>query len=378
MACSAQTVATKELQLRPLETFRPVMLDTARRTAFDPAVHGFRFANTFQNDFISELDVRTNGLCGGMVYTTLDFFHAGRAIPRQGHRPAVQTRLHDYIYDRQVHSIERNVDKWMEVGFNPLGARDSEFFNWGLQGFGGGRLQELRAEIDSGRPVPLGLQQYDGNGPKNHQVLAIGYDLGRYKGDLGDYKEDLRIFVYDPNHVGQTLTLVPDTKRQAFHYLERTDRVWRTYFVDRNYSARTPPALSERSSSSDGIIEALLIEFHTGGDDLRGGNDNVNVTIFLRGSAPQTMANVNRGRRWIGNYTQTVRIPLRRRVRIEDIESVRIDTTFGGGIGGDNWNLDQMRIIAEDGAAQHQLFDRTGTPLMRFTGERKTYLARLR
>lgn len=371
-----------------------------RMTTFDPATHGFGFTNDFTNDFIREFDVRTGGLCGGMAYTALDYYNAKMPITRQTHRPAVNTALHDYIYDRQVNSIADNADKWAELGFNPFGARNGEFFNWGLQGFNGGRLQELRAKIDRGQPVPLGLWHYDGHRGGDHQVLAIGYDTGRYRGDLGQHRGDLKIYVYDPNHPGETKTLVPDLRRGGYRYADE-DKLWLTYFVDGKYRPRRPPprddvqaALATRAvatavaagrirpvvlatsptpapsrpAATALTTRELLLTIHTGADDLRGGNDNVNAVIRFRGHPPLHSRNLNGGRHWIGNYDQTVRIRLPQAVALEDIVDLTLTTQFGGGIGGDNWNVDRVRVVAVTGEGERQLADVSGTPLVRFTG----------
>jgi hypothetical protein len=60
-----------------------------------------------------------------------------------------------------------------------LDLRNSEFFNWGLQAGGGGGITELRARIDRGSPVPLGLQAAKSG---SHQVVAVGYDIADIKG----------------------------------------------------------------------------------------------------------------------------------------------------------------------------------------------------
>lgn len=392
-----------------------------RMTDFDPAQHGFEFVNDFRNDFIREFDVRTGGLCGGMAYTALDYYNAKMPITRQTHRPAVNTRLHDYIYDRQVNSLSDNADKWAELGFNPFGARNGEFFNWGLQGFNGGRLQELRAKIDRGQPVPLGLWHYDGHAGGDHQVLAIGYDTGRYGGDLGQHRGDLKIYVYDPNHPGRTKILVPDLQRGGYRYTDE-DKLWLTYFVDGKYRARRPPpredvrpavaAAKPAAATADGVtVQArsrdkpvavvadravppprvvavaspsakkpataatglatreLLLTIHTGADDLRGGSDNVNAMIRFRGRPPLHQRNLNGGRRWIGNHDQTVRIRLPQAVPLEDIEELALTTQFGGGIGGDNWNVDRVRVVALTDQGERELANVAGSPLVRFTGQ---------
>ena len=59
------------------------------------------------------------------------------------------------LYDRQVESITCNLDKWAEVIFNPFGSRNTEFFNWGISA---GRINEMRAYIDQGKPCVLCLK----------------------------------------------------------------------------------------------------------------------------------------------------------------------------------------------------------------------------
>lgn len=349
-----------------------------RMTRFDPATHGFKFANTFNNDVIREIDYRTNGLCGGMVYSALDYYRTRTPIPAQAYKPAVQTPLHDYIYDRQVTSITANVDKWGELGFNPLGARNGEFFRWGLQGFNGGRLEELRARIDRGQPVPLGLWHYDGARGGDHQVLAIGYDLGRYRGDLGAHQEDLRIYIYDPNYPGRTMILRPDLVRGGYRY-EGEDKMWLTYFVDAKYSAKQPTvraAAVAAAPEDPNVVRELLVTIRTGGDDLRGGNDNVDIALGTR-VGRKVWRNANGGRRWIGNYDQTVSLPVPGNVRLSDLRTLELVTRFGGGIGGDNWNVDCVTVEAVTGNGVYKIHDREGAPLIRFTGDVHRYQAAL-
>lgn len=344
-----------------------------RHTNFNPKTDGFNFVNSFNNDFIKELDFRTSGLCGGMVYAALDYYKTRKTIPQQSHRPAVNTKLHDYIYDRQVNSIEHNIDKWAEVGFNPFGARNTEFFNWGLQGFGGGRLQELRESIDRGNPVPLGLWHADGYEGGDHQVLAIGYKMGRYKGDLKDHKEDFEIYVYDPNYPNEKQTLKADPRTQTYYYKDRRDRRWLTYFVDKNYRVRTPPYIDTPVYGSDGQFSNLLLTIRTGNDDLRGGNDNFDVIVHYFNHPSQQFRNVNKSRRWLGNYTQTVELDLKKNVKRGDISHIELLTDFSGGMGGDNWNVDFIRVSALTGEEPLILAEKAGEPLYRFTGKDKLY-----
>ena len=275
---------------------------SANRTTFDPAKHGFKFVNDFQTQIqIAGLNgPRFGGLCGGMVYASLDYYKNNLPIPSQTHRPTSGSTLHQYILNRQTNSTLLNVngtsnaDKWSELILNPFGWRSSEFFNWGLQGSNGGRIQELVEMMSTGNPVPLGLFKAGsgGIGP-HHQVLAIGYDMGRYKGDLGNYKEDFKIFIYDPNHPAETLTLRANAANQSYYYEQYPGENWMTYFVDKKYTVSRPPVIQTTTLPNDGLVRQLVLEIRTGGDDLRGGNDNVNAIVKYADGTSDVYENIN-------------------------------------------------------------------------------------
>lgn len=340
-----------------------------RMTNFDPATKGFRFTNTFKT-VTGVFDITTSGLCGGMVYSVLDYYKAGMAVPQQIYTPVTGTRLQGHIAGRHMTSLAKVMPKWIELHNNPFGARNSEFFNWGLQGFGGGRLQELKTEIDAGRPVPLGLKSLSANPGEDHVVLAVGYDTGRYKGDLGEFKDDLKIFIYDPNMGAVTKTLYPVAGEQKYCVDYRDGpQCWGTYFVMTGaYSPATPPVIGSAAKE-------LILAFQTGGDDLRGGSDNVSVTINLRDGGAIRSENVNLGQRWIDNTWQEIGIDLPDALQPGDISSVRLSTSFGGGMGGDNWNLDRLIVDFRDNAGVTARCDRNpaAKPLNRFTGEQKFF-----
>ena len=340
-------------------------------TNFNPARDGFAFDNSFVNDFIPSLNIRTSGLCGGMSYAALDYFYEHIPIPTQNFRPPDNSPLQKFLYNREVTSIVSNADKWAELMFNPFGWRTDEFFNWGLQGFNGGRLQELRESIDANKPVPLGLFKAGnaGMGP-HHQVIAIGYDLGQYKGDLKGHEEDLKIYLCDPNHPHQTVTLVPNVKNHEYYELEHPDEKWMTYFVDKKYRTINPPPNGNKAYPADGKFHELTLYFKTGGDDLRGGNDNVDVIINSWTGDQQIVRNVNKGARWIDHYGQYVTIPLNKPITRGELKSITLETTFRGGIGGDNWNLDEFQVIGQ-GNTSEQIADHRGSPFIRFTGSHK-------
>lgn len=353
---------------------------TRAMTAFKPETHGFKFVNNFtvQTQFGGFNGPTFGGLCGGMVYAALDYFHAGLKIPQQDYLPAEGTTLQSYIWERQQNSFFPNSDKWIEYSTNPFGSRNREFFNWGIE-LGGGRLGELRARIDKGEPVPLGLKSCGndcgcpGGCPSDHQVLAIGYDMGRYAGDKGQNIEDLKIYVYDPNYPRQTLTLRPHVAGAMYLYQEESEDVkqcrWRAYFTNTKYSRATPPVIAETGENE------LIAEFKTGGDDLRGGNDNVHLVLLHQNGTETRFDNVNDLKRWADNSLQGVSRPLPQGVKLSDFKGIRLETTFGGGWNGDNWNLDRIRVWLRINGVKTLKLEMKGTPLMRFTGDQKTWSA---
>lgn len=346
----------------PLRLVRPGV----GSTNFNPNIHGFRFVNDFVNDVVPSMDIRTGGLCGGMSYTVLDYYFAHKPIPEQDYRPANRTVLQSYLYNREVQSLLSNLDKWGEVGFNPGGARNSEFFNWGLQGTNGGRLEELRSYIDRGTPAVIDLQGDGGTG--NHQVVAIGYNMGRYQGDLKNFESDLKITVYDPNYPMQVRTLTPDVSNQLYRYQEGGNERWRTYFVDKKYQPMTPPNLPNPVYPNDGTAHELILSFHTAADDLRGGNDNLNLTVTMMDGSKQFYPNINLSARWLPNYTENARIVLSRAVQPKQIRELTIADTFGGAMGGDNWDMQNFKIRALGGNLS-QTLQTAGAK--RFTGDDK-------
>lgn len=107
------------------------------------------------------------------------------------------------------------------------------------------------------------------------------------------------------------------------------------------------PALSHSHGSQSGAkVRRLSFIVRTGGDDLRGGNDNLNVVVNFRDGTKQLMPNVNKGQRWADNTTQTFNISLRWPVPVTEIASLEFRTTFGGGSGGDNWDMDSVTVKA--------------------------------
>ncbi|MFZ4545185.1 MAG: hypothetical protein ACOYOA_14120 [Saprospiraceae bacterium] len=118
----------------------------------------------------------------------------------------------------------------------------------------------------------------------------------------------------------------------------------------------------------------LKITFSTGRDDLRGGNDNVNVLVHFRNiDQPVIFNNIN-VRRAINSGNERAYIKeLPPNYNVNDITKVTLEHTGGGGISADNWDLNRFRVesIIQDKASI--ILDKSGSPLLhRFTGDNRS------
>lgn len=342
-------------------TAQALPLKKTAMTNFNPSVEGFHFANTFTNDLfpkalshtgLSRNLVETDGLCGGMVYAALDYYYGHKPIPNLNYRPATGTKLAHYIYQREVHSIEKNLTEWINMRVKPGGSR-VHLFRRGLNGTQGGPLARLTDYINQGRPVVLDLKGVK-NKSGDHQVLAIGYDLGRYRGDFGPHESDVKIEIYNPNDPDNTDTLIPDPAQHVWK-VPQTGGTFRGFFVDTAYKPKTPPNLYYPVYPHDGLIHELILIFQPGDKVLYGGRADLNLEIDLvNGSKPLRYPNINLSARWLPNYTEYARVVLRRPLRRQEIRKLVLTDTFRSGINHDKW---RMRWVEVQGLENNKRID---------------------
>jgi hypothetical protein len=166
---------------------------------FQSSVDGFRFVNSFPGvplpfrlPRLPGLSKSIYGLCGGMCFTVLDFQHAGKPLPDLDRVPEPGSRLHRYLFWRQMAS------------FGTLGAYILRFIYWMFLPEDTARgtwkrtydhAQSVFERLARGERVVLGIEYVgirDTLIPwKNHQVLAHG--CSEISPDVWD------IHVYDPN-----------------------------------------------------------------------------------------------------------------------------------------------------------------------------------
>jgi hypothetical protein len=106
---------------------------------------------------------------------------------------------------------------------------------------------------------------------------------------------------------------------------------------------------------SANLVSKISFTFWTGNDDLRGGKDNLNITIHFADGTTQSEPNVNHGERWPDGSTKGAEVLLSRPVTIDQIKSISLSDTFTGASGGDNWNMSSMQADAWVGATYHTI-----------------------
>jgi hypothetical protein len=249
-------------------------------TGFWPDQHGWHFDNTFVTE-VAGIDL--NGLCGGMAYSSLDYYFNGIPIPTHvegdfpgpGYYPP-SGRLHSMIFNRLIDSFGDNFGKWAciytdlyaligtAIGVVASGGGLAGLFG-GLNGWfygevhnafecpGGGPSGMTKKELprlvgdflDNGKPVPIGLV-YDGhigNIGKSHQVVAYGYVVAGpqtfiyvYDNRVHDTVCALGVDTEDPQKIIQYLGDLTTTLEIA----TGNDGTWEALLVEDGYKSQKP------------------------------------------------------------------------------------------------------------------------------------------
>jgi len=93
-------------------------------------------------------------------------------------------------------------------------------------------------------------------------------------------------------------------------------------------------------------VKSISFTFSTSDDDLRGGNDNLNISIMFTDGTRQDDPNVNHSQNWPNGSTKGAEVLLNRSVTMNQIRGLVLSDTFSGGSGGDNWNMASMQAGA--------------------------------
>ncbi len=176
---------------------------------FLPSTEGFKFANSFSGYFLpfstpafigGDKVSKKYGLCGGMCAAAYDFTLAGRPIPETRTAPRQGTRLHRYLFQRQIDSLGGlgqevvKVARWTSLPDETLAGtlrRTADEF------------RQIQSKLDQKNLVVLALIYVRASSFieqskiifDNHQVLAYGYQQ--------DASSVYTINIYDPNLPGR-------------------------------------------------------------------------------------------------------------------------------------------------------------------------------
>jgi hypothetical protein len=226
---------------------------------FLPSRDGFAFTNSWPS--APAVSVRTPfgsigigdaaaGLCGGMVFAALDYWHARIQPPTA--RPAPGSPLHRYVVRRLIASwnIPAGVARyyqWMNLpdGDRRVMADGRHLFT--QRGVSrrtvGAQWPRMKASLDAGVPAVLGVVTVASANPAklrhNHQVLAFGYALSGLSGS------EVTVRVYDPNsgpddNVFIRFDASSGTRATAFSHNLSLGWPVRGFFLAA-YSPATPP-----------------------------------------------------------------------------------------------------------------------------------------
>jgi hypothetical protein len=228
-------------------------------TEFLPSKHGFAFDNSWPNGPAVSIPLGVGslgignagrGLCGGMVFAALDYWHAGITPPAE--QPQAGTPLFRFIVRRLVESWRIPIGvaryyRWMLLPDRDRPRRAAGRETARRQGVASrttaGHWPAIKAMLDAGVPAALGVVTVASANPLllggNHQVLAYGYETAG---------STVTVHVYDPN-VGPDDSVVirwdSSTEPAAFEHGLGLRLPLRGFFLTR-YRPVRPPGIRSR------------------------------------------------------------------------------------------------------------------------------------
>jgi hypothetical protein len=229
----------------------------------------------------------------------------------------------------------------------------------------------LTADIPLNYISEIELYRKDKDGSKNNfeAIAADNWDIKKII-VTATFKEDGRTVKYKLLHKESSRLLKRFVYEKKSNNVEETDVSVRYVMDQRTIISGAAP----HTPSNPNLVIAkpvkLLVEITTGGDDLRGGGDNVSLKIFLKNNlTPIVWRNINASRKLDNNSVKLAEKTFSQILNVDEIEKIEMWHDGGGGMGADNWDVDKVSIIAKIDSQQKILVDKVGNPLHRFTGD---------
>lgn len=192
------------------------------KTNFDPLTHGYKFQNRFEFKGIKKLtSIFKNkliyGMCGGMVFTALDYFFDQKKVPKFHHPSELTINYAKYLWRRQTESVSLSaLIKLIYYALLPQRISIRKSIE-----------NELPKALDlllDNLPVPLIIirSNFFQNPTHNHQVLVTQMN---YKNNV------MEMVLYDPNHPQISPSIIVDKdKKELF---QTTGELVRGFFVNK-------------------------------------------------------------------------------------------------------------------------------------------------
>jgi hypothetical protein len=225
-------------------TIAPTMMV---QTSFRPSTNGWHFSNSSWPSvpntsinlglFSIPIGDASNGMCGGMVYSAIDYAINNLPIPPLTSAPAalgdpffdfISTRLYDSFH--LPFGPANTYIRYMSVGFPPAQRAEVTIKD---------AIPKIRGDIAAGQPSAMGLigvisDNVIADLGKHHQVLAYSYQRSGPSVTLG---------IYDPNRPDRDdLTIVIDAENLgAVNLSHNTSMRDIVMFFHTGYAAAVPP-----------------------------------------------------------------------------------------------------------------------------------------
>jgi hypothetical protein len=380
-----------------------------------------------------------NGLCGGMAYLVRDCFDANLLPPTTATLPAVGAPLFTYIVARLTHSFDYD-DCNQQISWITKGDADlvnhmvQEEWPKVKSVIDSGEPCPLA--LTHGHTVITDISGIAQSLGGCHQVLAYGYTLQGNHLTLRIWDPDDSPGT-TTSTIQISLAIQGLTDTQALNWMTITANhptnefrgFFRSHYSFKDPRQPTTAAFIAQAVSSPGIsnlqplpavaikriwaqatgnplvrysgtvhdftvpvtsfvadngkpIEQLMVTITTGSDDLRAGtgpDDNADIFLTVGGNLGNRtliFRNINSNQQWGNGEVHNVILPLPPGAVSDDILSLRLHTQFGGGLSGDNWNVNEIAVAGflplsagnVAGPVTRIWLTANGNPLVRFTG----------
>jgi hypothetical protein len=227
------------------------------------------------------------GLCGGMVFTVMDYYAAHLLPPEQKTAPSSpDDALFEYIRDRLWDSFDVDGQGHRFLGYSSPHYPNGDEGVIQALGLTRGRSwisfreawPEIQQDIDAGRLSPVGLIQTDNlDIGDNHQVLAYAYEKS------GQW---VNLYIYDPNEEDEIKLAFETSATDGEVHVTRTGgrptnkRIF-CFFRINNYVPKVPPA-GRRARSVGQALRATMAPPRSLKAALREGNSGASVARWLQ------------------------------------------------------------------------------------------------